>query len=162
MIDTIPTTKNIRKPTMFKSILLGVVMTMCTVLIHAMGTMLWVKYLKRLGKNTPQPAPHFLRLRVLCTSVTFLLLMHTLEVVLWSGPYFLIPGLSSFDTFEEAVYFSAVTYVALGYGDLVITSSWRLLGGIQAMTGMLMFGWSTAFMIVIIQKILFPNEESKD
>ena len=35
----------------------------------------------------------------------------------------------------SALYFSAVTYTTTGYGDLVLPDTWRLVGGIEALTG---------------------------
>jgi hypothetical protein len=41
---------------------------------------------------------------------------------------------------QAAFYFSAVTYTTTGYGDLVLPEEWRLVGGIEALTGILMCG----------------------
>ena len=43
----------------------------------------------------------------------------------------------------SAFYFSAVTYTTTGYGDLVLPKEWRLVGGVEALTGILMCGLST-------------------
>jgi len=40
----------------------------------------------------------------------------------------------------SAFYFSAVTYTTTGYGDLVLPEEWRLVGGVEALTGILMCG----------------------
>lgn len=79
-----------------------------------------------------------------------LVLLHTAEVVLWSLVY-LVLGIDSLSSFEESTYFSMVTYSALGYGDVVITGPWRLLAAIQAMTGLLLFGWSAALLYAVVQ-----------
>ena len=50
----------------------------------------------------------------------------------WILAFRRMPGLQS------ALYFSAVTYTTTGYGDLVLPPEWRLLGGIEALTGILM------------------------
>jgi hypothetical protein len=42
----------------------------------------------------------------------------------------------------SALYFSMVTYTTTGYGDLVLPKGWRLVGGVEALTGILMCGWS--------------------
>ena len=35
----------------------------------------------------------------------------------------------------SSIYFSAVTYTTTGYGDLVLPADWRLVGGVEALTG---------------------------
>ena len=75
-----------------------------------------------------------------------------IEAFLWAGSYIWI---GAFDGFEKALYFSLVTYTTLGYGDLVLLDSHRILGAIQAANGVIMFGWSTAIVVFAIQKIYF-------
>jgi len=40
----------------------------------------------------------------------------------------------------------------LGYGDIVLNESWRLLSAVQAANGIIMFGWTTALIIVAIRR----------
>jgi hypothetical protein len=49
----------------------------------------------------------------------------------------------------SAAYFSAVTYTTTGYGDLVLPPAWRMVGAVEALTGILMCGWSTGFFFAI-------------
>jgi hypothetical protein len=53
----------------------------------------------------------------------------------------------------SALYFSAVTYTTTGYGDLVLAEGWRLLGAVEALTGILMCGWSTGFFFAIVNRL---------
>ncbi len=55
---------------------------------------------------------------------------------------------------HAAFYFSSVTYTTTGYGDLVLPEQWRLIGGIEALTGILMCGWSTGFFFAIVSSIM--------
>jgi len=84
-----------------------------------------------------------MELRVLCSTAAVLLSLHMLEVVVWGVTYQMLDGDGLVTTFEEAIYFSMVTFASLGYGDVVIDGPWRLLAAIQAMTGLLAFGWSS-------------------
>ena len=54
--------------------------------------------------------------------------------------------------FEEALYFSTVTYTTLGYGDVILDERWRLLGSFEAANGIVMFGWTTALIFVAIRR----------
>jgi hypothetical protein len=56
-------------------------------------------------------------------------------------------------TFEEAVYFSVVTFTTLGYGDITLADhQWRLLSGAEALNGVLLVGWSTALLFAVVQR----------
>ena len=78
-------------------------------------------------------------------------MFHLIEITVWAS-FFLwkqaMPDLSS------ALYFSAVTYTTTGYGDLVLPAEWRLVGAVEALTGILMCGWSTGFFFAVVERML--------
>ena len=53
----------------------------------------------------------------------------------------------------DGVYFSAASMTTLGYGDILLKYPWRHLGTLIAITGVLMFGCSTAFLFVVLQAV---------
>jgi len=53
-----------------------------------------------------------------------------------------------------ALYHSAVNYTSLGYGDVVMSAAWRLLGPLETSDGMLMFGVSTAMIFAVIERLV--------
>lgn len=65
-------------------------------------------------------------------------------VFLWLG---LFPSL------EPAVYFSIVSFTTLGLGDILLPVEWRILAGLSAANGLLMFGFFTAFLVEMMQRI---------
>ena len=77
------------------------------------------------------------------------LLLHLLEISLWALFYTWKQSLPDLDS---AFYFSAVTYTTTGYGDLVLPQPWRLVGAVEALTGILMCGWSTAFFFAVVTR----------
>lgn len=83
------------------------------------------------------------------TAIFFLLAVllstaHALEIALWGHVFEFLGG---FAHFEEAVYFAAITYTTLGYGDVLAPQEWGLLAGAAAADGLLLFGFSAAFML---------------
>jgi hypothetical protein len=62
-----------------------------------------------------------------------------------------------FTSFAAAFYHSAMNYTSLGYGDVVMSPSWKLLGPLEAANGMLMFGISTAMIFAVIQRLMQPR-----
>ena len=140
---------------MLKSIIVGGLLTIVTVGIHTVGTSWWIQRLQRvqLLKEQDQERDRFLPHRILCSTAVFLLLLHILEVTVWALVYLALPQLPEFEDAEQALYFSTVTFASLGYGDVFIQGSWRLLSAIQAMTGLLIFGWSTALLYAVVQRL---------
>jgi hypothetical protein len=81
-------------------------------------------------------------------AVSMLMAAHLLEIGIWSIAYELIDATAqSADDF----YFAFVNYTTLGYGDIVPTVRWRLLGPMTAMNGVLLFGWSTAVIFHVLR-----------
>ena len=56
-------------------------------------------------------------------------------------------------TLETAVYFSLVTYTTIGFGDVVLGPGWRVLAGIEGLTGIILIGWSTAFVFAVVNRM---------
>ncbi|WP_207231683.1 ion channel [Edaphobacter modestus] len=59
-----------------------------------------------------------------------------------------------FQEFGAAYYHSAVNYTTLGYGDVIMSPSWKLLGPLEAADGSLMFGVSTAMIFTVILRLI--------
>jgi Ion channel len=74
-----------------------------------------------------------------------------LQITLW-GCLFL--ALGEFTEFYEAVYHSAVNFASLGYGDIVMSKSWKLLGPLEAVNGVLMIGMSGAALMAMLQQLI--------
>jgi hypothetical protein len=51
-----------------------------------------------------------------------------------------------------------VTYTTVGYGDVVLPATWRLLASFQAANGIIMFGWTTAIVMTAIREIYFNHK----
>ena len=80
-----------------------------------------------------------------------MLLLHVVEVCMWAGAYrIFVPA--ELETFEKALYFSFVTFTSLGYGDISLSSEWRLLSGIESLSGLLVAGFSTALLFSVLQR----------
>jgi len=86
--------------------------------------------------------------------VGYTIFVHLLQIVVWALFYAWKGGMPDLTT---ACYFSAVTYTTTGYGDLVLPAQWRLVGGVEALTGIMMCGLSTGFFFAIFTKIFSPR-----
>jgi hypothetical protein len=80
----------------------------------------------------------------------WMILLHLLEISVWAM-FFQRNG--TMPDAASALYFSAVTYTTTGYGDIVLPYDWRLLSGVEALTGILMCGWSTGFFFAVVTRM---------
>ena len=149
---------------MFIQLFIASVMVLVTVVVHLTGLAILVRILRS----------HHRLMRPFRVSPLTLLLgaslgifaIHTIEIWLYALLYLRI-GAST--DFEQALYFSTVTYSTVGYGDLLLSKDWRILGAIEGTTGIIMLGWSTAFLVSLLSKLklfahdwLTPDREPDD
>ena len=135
-------------------ILVGSILTIITVGIHSFGTAWWIGQLKQ-PRSKPMTAfaARVFPIKLLCSTALVLLALHIAEVGPWALLYMNLPGNDSLNNFEASCYFATVTFASLGYGDIVIDGPWRMLSAIQAMNGLLVFGWSTALLFAVVERI---------
>lgn len=119
-----------------------------TVIVHAQGMGLvrriFRRFAVRAGGSRPEGPSVFLVTAIVAT----MLATHFLEVVAWAGFYILTGLIPNSDL---AMQFSMANYSTLGSG-MSLPDRWRGLAGFEAMTSMLMFGWSTAVLAAVVQK----------
>jgi hypothetical protein len=80
----------------------------------------------------------------------WIVLLHLIEISVWAAMYVWNGAIADL---PSALYFSAVTYTTTGYGDVVLPKEWRLDGAVEALTGILMCGWSTGFFFAIVNRL---------
>jgi hypothetical protein len=80
-----------------------------------------------------------------------LLLVHLVNIALWALLLWLC---GEFGELETAYYHSAGNYTSLGYGDIVMSARWRLLGPLETINGIVMFGISTAMIVALITRLV--------
>ena len=93
-------------------------------------------------------------LAIVVLTISFVFVAHLIEIALWAG-LFVICG--EFQEFGMAYYHSAVNYTTLGYGDVIMSPSWKLLGPLEAADGALMFGVSTAMVFAVIARLILTK-----
>ena len=138
---------------MLELVLLAIGLVAASVMIHAFGTSYWLAYLvRRFAGDDGHFAAHMALPAVTWTAIV-LMLLHVVEILLWALAYLLfLPG-EHLGSFEEAAYFSVVTFTTLGYGDITLVEhDWRMLSGIEALVGILLVGWTTAFLFAVVQR----------
>ena len=133
---------------MLAQLMLATTMVAVTVLIHLLGLATLMRLLRThtriFRKLTIMP------LTLLLAATIGILAIHTVEIWLYAILYV---QLGAFAHFEQALYFSTVTYATIGYGDVIMAHQWRILGAIEGAAGIIMLGWSTAFLISLLSQL---------
>jgi hypothetical protein len=136
---------------MFLVLLIGIGMLLCSLLCYAVATVLIVGLVVRLLPGGHGDLGFWKGVAVMMIVTLITAVMHVIEIVLWAIAYLLCGEMA---TFEKAFYFSAVNYTSLGYGDIVLSERWRLLGPLEAINGLLLFGLSTAVMFAVLSRLI--------
>ena len=84
--------------------------------------------------------------------------LHMLQILLWAWFY----RWNCFATWESSFYFSASSYSTVGYGDLVLPHTWRMVGPIESVTGVLMCGLSASFLFAVVTRLVEHDDSQSD
>jgi hypothetical protein len=122
-----------------------------TIIIHALAVNATVRFVGRERRLGLAGKSFWVDLPIVALVISFALAAHLVEMGIWA---FLFMVCGEFPVFSTAYYHSAVNYTTLGYGDVAMSTTWSLLGPLEAADGMLMFGVSTAMIFAVIQRLL--------
>jgi voltage-gated potassium channel len=121
-----------------------------TLLLQVSGVTALIEWLKRvLTRDVDKHGPIY-SARLVVESTVAIVLLHGLAILLWAGFY----RSRCFPSWETAFYFSASSYSTVGYGDVVLPSTWRLLGPLESVTGVLMCGISVSVLFALVTRLL--------
>ena len=130
---------------MFTIFLVGVPVILINMLLQSLVSVWCIRfYIKRFGERDGVLAG----VLALFGIITLVMLGNLAQIVIW-GALFL--WLGEFNTLQEAIYHSGVNFATLGYGDIVMSPQWKLLGPLEAVNGALMIGLSGASMLAVLQ-----------
>jgi len=97
--------------------------------------------------------------------ISFALLTHVAEIWLFGAGYFVLADEFKFGTLSglpatlpDYVYFSAMTYTTVGFGDAVPVGSIRFLAGMEALTGLVMITWTASYTFLEMQRDWRPEK----
>ena len=138
--------KSMMVPIIWGSFLL----VLCSI-IHLIILVFWAKSFQQINNLISK---FWISTRVLAVSsctTAVIVISHTIQVWLWALALVILGALPDA---ADAVYFSLVTYTTLGYGDITLNQDFRIFGAMEAVTGLLNFGLSTAFLVSVITRLL--------
>ena len=138
---------------MADELLLATVMVLATVSIHAIGLFALSRLLRVEESEEAAEHIHPLSGRGIVATLTValgLFVLHGIEIWLYAFVYLAIGAV---DGLRESVYFSTITYGAIGYSDAAMAPGWRLVSAIEGINGIILIGWSTAFFVTLVARM---------
>ena len=145
------TVPSLGETAIFLPLAVGAGTTFCTIIMHALALIAIVGVV-RFKHRLDRAGVRFRRdLNIVAITALLALAAHLIAIVVWAV-VFVVCG--EFSDLTLAFYHSAVNYTSLGYGDVVMSVSWKLLGPLETADALLMFGVSTAMVFAVIQQLV--------
>ena len=132
------------------NLIISTLMMTLTVVIHFFGIVFLLRLLSTHGKRVAHLHENLRQILFLIMAVFGLVFLHTVEIWTYALLYIWLGALHGF---EPALYFSTVCFTTLGLGDIVLGPEFRIISAIEAANGLILFGWTTAFLISLMGKL---------
>ena len=150
---------------MFAALSVSAGLAVLTVIMHLAGLAVLLTGIRRRGDGIDGPGHPMIQAGFIVGVVLALFVVHGLEICVFAVAYLV---LGEVESVEAAIYFSTTTFTTLGYGDVILSDSWRLVAAVEGLVGFLLLGWSTAFLVSVIGRLraleadLFERTEKRD
>lgn len=138
---------------MFVELAIATLMVVLTVLIHGAGLFSLTRILRLEAREEAATKIDPISARGILVTLGVILglfALHGVEIWLYA---FLYEGIGAVNGLREAVYFSTITYGAIGYDDNAMAEQWRLVSAIEGINGIVLIGWSTAFFVTVVARL---------
>ena len=140
-------------------LLIGCFMIALTVIIHAVALDRITVLLEKSGPWAYKKYKRSWEIPLMVITVLSVFLAHIIQIWIWAVMFYYLEP-ETLPTFEAALYFSTSSFTTVGFGDVYLNETWRLLSSFESANGFILFGWSTAFIFEIISK-LYKDERIK-
>jgi len=143
---------------MLAQLLVGAAVSLVNIAIHAVWTVHLGHVVRRIWARRTHRNVLLDRVLLMVAAVAVLMTAHTVEMFVWAATYAAVGAAPAGASYT---YFAFVNYTTLGYGDVLPVARWQLLGPITAMNGILLFGWSVAAIIEVLNAMARQPKESE-
>jgi hypothetical protein len=140
------------------SLLVGLAATLGTIVIHGFAVHTIIMTLRRNLQRGVLGRRIWMNMTFIMGATLLALAGHLMEITLWA---FVLEISGAVGDISTAIYSSAGSYTTTG-SDIVLPPRWKLLGPLEAVAGMLMFGLTTAFIFAVIQRLIHARFDDAD
>jgi hypothetical protein len=139
-------------------LIVGLVVTVATIAIHGVVLHSIVMSLRRDLKRGLLGMRIWVNMSFVLAAILLALAGHLAEIGLWA---FALDISGAAPDIGAAIYSSAGSYTTSG-SDVVLPPQWKLLGPLEAVDGMLLFGVSTAFIFAVVNRLIHARFDEGD
>jgi hypothetical protein len=125
-----------------------------TLWLQSAGIGALIAWVRRAFQRETRKMGHFRSAALVVRLTMAVVVLHGFEILLWAGFY----RWHCLPSWDSAIYFSASTYSTLGCSDVSLPSSWRTLGPLESVLGVLMCGLSVSLLFAIILRLVNREE----
>jgi len=143
---------------MFPALLISAAVLLASVVFYGMAVALLMRVVVRLIRSRYTGLGFWKNVLVMMFVTLITAGVHLAQIALWAVAVLMCGEIS---TFEKAFYYSAQNYTALGYGDITLSERWRLLGPLESINGILLFGLSAAVMFAVMSHLIMNDLRSQ-
>lgn len=134
----------------------GLPLLVTTVVIHICAFVLMERALVMLFRGTSRPRSMLFRVSSISVLALAAALLHAVEAIIWALLYLFLGALPSL---PAAILYSLSAITAYGHAALYLEPRWQLLGAIEAVNGLILFGLTTAFLFAAIAVARRPRRD---
>jgi hypothetical protein len=87
---------------------------------------------------------------VMAAAILLVTLLHAIEGIVWALAYLSLGALPDIRT---AMLYSLSAITAYGHAAIFLDAHWQMMGALEALNGLILFGLTTAFLFALIQRI---------
>ncbi|SPR97320.1 ion channel [Cupriavidus taiwanensis] len=139
---------------MLRNLAVGFPVMLVCLLLQAVFVAVCLRYYVRFKHARQERTSLGQEIMLLSVVMVLTLLGNFVQMGIWAILFML---LGEFADFATALYHSGVNFATLGYGDIVMSPRWRLLGPLEAANGILMFGVSSSVMTAAVLEVIKHN-----
>jgi voltage-gated potassium channel len=136
--------------TLFREIGTPVLLVILTLWLQSAGLAALIFWVRRAVAGDLDRLGPFRSTALVVQLTTAVIVLHGVLILFWAGCYRWL----CLPSWESALYFSASSYVTVGYGDVVLPSSWRMLGPLESIIGVLMCGISVSVLFATVTRLV--------
>jgi hypothetical protein len=133
-----------------------------TVVIHVCGlAIIGESVVKALGESVDRRRFMFKFATAMAVTSLLATILHGIEGGIWAVAYWYLAALPDART---AMLYSISAMTSYGHAALYLKEKWQMMGALEALNGMLLFGLTTAFLFAMIQRLwpLGSREHHRD
>ncbi|SOY47571.1 putative membrane lipoprotein [Cupriavidus taiwanensis] len=142
---------------MLRNLAVGLPVMLVCLLLQAVFVAVCLRYYVRFKHARQGRVSLGQEIMLLSVVMVMTLFGNFVQMAIWAMLFML---LGEFADFTTALYHSGVNFATLGYGDIVMSPAWRLLGPLEAANGILMFGVSSSVMTAAVLDVIKFNVAS--